>query len=272
MGSEPRGGATKLVEEALLSLALGAGDHAGDLLVVGGLTPAVLAATAPVPHHGTTDLDLLLEVGLVYDQDDVDLGWLEEALHGAGFRPRVGWVWEWSMAPVKVDLVCDRVGSPRTEIALPGCRHASAMNLPGPRAARCDAVPRTIGAGRDGRSVVVRFAGLGGYLLSKASAARVRGLPRDFYDFYFVALHNDAGGPVPAADAMRRDTCAGMLAELRDELRYTLRAAVTGERAGARAYAEEMRVVGDDTSYETLMQDAATASYDIARTLGIDLA
>ena len=264
--------ATSLAYDALLALAVAAGEHVDAFVVVGGLAPPTLASTAAVPHHGTTDLDLLVEVGLVYD-DDVDLGWLELALDEARFRPTSGWRWEWSDAPVRVDLVCDRAGSSPGEVPLPGCREASAMNLPGPRAVWCDAVRRTLPVppGLGGGAVTVRFAGLGGYLLAKASAARVRELDRDFYDFYFVALHNDAGGPAAAGNAMRHGTCAHALAELGDALRFTLRRAVAGDRPGAVAYAREMRATGDDTPYDVLVEDAATAAFGIARAVGIDL-
>ena len=52
-------------ERALVHFALLAGPHALDFVVIGGLNPAYLAPKTPVRHLGTTDLDLLFELGFV---------------------------------------------------------------------------------------------------------------------------------------------------------------------------------------------------------------
>lgn len=46
----------------------------------------------------------------------------------------------------------------------------------------------------------VRFAALAGYLLAKVHALRNRRFEKDMYDFAYVLIHNDVGGPGPAAD------------------------------------------------------------------------
>lgn len=131
-----------LAEEALALLAVELGPHAEDVVVIGGLAPAVLASDAPVPHQGTTDVDLLLGLGFVYDRDDMDLSWVEDALKSAGFvvDPRDGSGWRWGIVlfgiPVKLELLCDvRGDDSRGPIPLPGCVEASALNLQGPGAA-----------------------------------------------------------------------------------------------------------------------------------------
>lgn len=276
MGSDrtPRSSrATALAEDALAALARAAGPHAAELLVVGGLVPPMLTGHAPVGHLGTTDVDVLVEVGLVYDDEGIDYAWLEAALRTIGFSPLgAGWQWVSDRGPrVKIDLVCDRVGSANAPIPLPGCPTASGINLPGPRAARCDSVLRTL-PDRGGGEVTVRFAGLGGYLLSKASAAMHRGYDRDFYDFYYVTLHNDAGGPRAAAAAIASHPCADLIPAYTEALRSVLRSALTSvPPKGADAYAREMAQAGADDDADTLRADAGTAASLIARDLGIDL-
>lgn len=86
----------------------------------------------------------------------------------------------------------------------------------------------------------MQIAGLAGFLLAKAAAARGRQKPKDWYDIAFVLLHNDEGGPEPAAqrvleafgDEIRGPTLTNLL---------ELRANFGGETAqGPRAYAEQM--------------------------------
>jgi hypothetical protein len=278
LGTEARSPETRaLAEEVLAEIAVRAGAHADELVVIGGLTPGLLASTAPVPHLGTMDVDLLLEVGFAYD-DDGDVGWIEDVLRDMGCTASPSgtrWVATVGGVPVLVDLIADRPGSaPARSIPLPGCAVASAVNLPGPAAARCDAerhevaVPARLGGG----TVSVAFAGLGGYLLSKAAAAAYRGEARDFYDFYFVVLHNDRGGPSAAAAAVTTGACGAVAAGYRPELLTVLRAAADRTAVGARAYAAESRHAGDGTDPDVLGEDAVGAAFVLAGALGLDLA
>ena len=77
--------ARELAETALARLAVHAGPHADELVVVGGLVPARLTATAATTHIGTTDVDLVVDLAVVYDRDEQDFSWLETALTEAGF-------------------------------------------------------------------------------------------------------------------------------------------------------------------------------------------
>ena len=276
MASERSTVGAALAERALATLAVAAGEHARELLVVGGLTPPLLARNAPVDHLGTTDIDILVEVALPYEEDDdgIDYGWLERALHESGFRRHgSGATWVTSTAPrVTIDLVCDRPGTPPgTTVTIRGCAEACGFNLRGPRAARCDAVPRTLPVPGTDDTVVVSFAGLGGFLLAKASAAAARQKDKDWYDFYYVAIHNDAGGADAAAAALLATACAPFVTEFRQEVSYVLRWAVEGDRPAAEAYARAMAEAGDRTDPDVLREDAATAAYVVAHALGIDL-
>lgn len=170
--------------------------------MIGGLNPDFLAVAAPLAHLGTTDVDLLIEVALVYDRQDQDFSWLERALTDSGFEPRKrddAWRWLLDLGSAKVvlDLLCDTPDNLGQLIALPGCADATAMNLAGPAPAAVDSVFREIQVpaalraelGSDVTSVQLRFAGLGGYLLAKASAILRRGLDKDYYDFAYVLLY-----------------------------------------------------------------------------------
>jgi len=57
-------------EGALARFALLAAGHTHEFVVIGGLNPDFLAPTAPAPHIGTTDVDLLFEIGFIYDRDE----------------------------------------------------------------------------------------------------------------------------------------------------------------------------------------------------------
>lgn len=52
-------------------------------------------------------------------------------------------------------------------------------------------------------SALVPVAGLGGYLLAKATALRNRGKEKDYYDLVYVLLYNRAGGPTEAARILK---------------------------------------------------------------------
>lgn len=249
-----------LAERALARLVAELGEHATRVTVIGGLNADLLTEVGEVPHQGTLDVDLHVQVGLVYERDDDDFGWLEDALLQAQFAPLDGAGWRWVTrvdgVPVVLDLLCDVLDNRDQEIPLPGCEHAGAMNLPGPSAAAADTIVRTLQV--DTVAVPVRFADLGGYLLAKASAAFHRRKDKDFYDLGYVLLHNTRGGPVGAGRAAARAVPE------RDHVGYVglFRAALTllADAAVARTYAEQRRRDGESTDVEVLTQDAIGAA------------
>ena len=123
-----------------------------------------------------------------------------------------------------------------------------------------------------GARVWLRHAGLGGYLLTKAAAAARRALPRDFYDFAYVLLHNDRGGPSRAAESVAADHLAGLLTRYRVDLIVTLRGYTAGDRSAAHHYAEAMRSSSSNPalSYERHVEDATAAALEFAQTLGLE--
>jgi hypothetical protein len=280
LATEPRTAfGRQLAEAALVRLAVNLGPHTDEVVVIGGLAPELLTQSSHVPHQGTNDVDILLPVGFVYDRDDDDFSWLEQALVAGGFeldqRTRSGWRWTIALRGlvVRLELLCDVHGDEGNyPIALPGCEYASAMNLQGPRAALRDSEPRTIVVPEElgGGAVEVRFAGLGGYLLAKAAALAHRGRRKDCYDFAFVLLHNDEGGPSGAARAIRTGSAGELVASYERELRGAVDQFTTGIRPAATVYAEEMQIAGEETEFDVLVEDAASAAEEFWRALSGD--
>lgn len=237
-------------------------EHATEVTVIGGLTVDYLAEAGDAPHQGTVDVDLHVELGLVFDRDESDLSWLEHALDRAGFAPIGSAGWRWRMevggTPVVLDLLCDVPDHLDQEIALPGCTRAGAMNLPGPRAAALDAVERAIGAGSGRESVTVRFAGLGGYVLAKASAVHHRGKDKDLYDLAFMLLHNQRGGPVEAGRAAFHALPVPDFANLRSVFPAAVQRLTEVETA--QVYAEQRGRDGDEVDADVLVQDVIGAA------------
>jgi len=268
----------ELAEYALAAFGLQLGEHVNDVVVIGGLNPDFLVVAPPLAHLGTTDVDLLLEVALIYDREDQDFSWLERALTESGFTPQRhddAWRWELDLSSSKVllELLCDTPDNLGQRIALPGCAHAIAMNLQGPAPAAVDSVVREIqlpAALRNGEvtSVRLRFAGLGGYLLAKASAIPRRGLDKDYYDFAYVLLYcgRSAGGIVEAIRAALAPPPLShdALADLRAAL-----AAFAGEDRHARdRFIAEMMRSGEELDWDLLDQDLRTAAGRCLRALG----
>ncbi|KGM12891.1 hypothetical protein [Cellulomonas bogoriensis] len=138
-----------LVEGALTGLVAAVGDRAMELTVIGGLNADLLTTVDDVPHQGTNDVDLLVQLGFVYERDEEDFTWLERGLVAAGFATRPGgggWRWwrDVDGVPVKLELLCDVYDNLGQEIPLPGCGRASAQNLRGPSAALRDRVPHRL--------------------------------------------------------------------------------------------------------------------------------
>lgn len=270
-----------LAEYALAAFGLRLGEHASDVVVIGGLNPDFLALAAPLAHLGTTDVDLLLEVALVYDREDQDFSWLERALVDSGFEPqRRDYAWRWQLdlgsAKVVLDLLCDTPDNLGQPIALPGCSDATAMNVQGPGPAAVDSVFREIPVPAVLRarlntsvpSVQLRFAGLGGYLLAKASAMLGRGLDKDYYDFAYVLLYC---GQTPAAIAEAVHvalTPPPLSHDALADLRAALDAFAGEDRRVRRRFIAEMMRSGEELDWDLLDQDLRTAADRCLRAIG----
>lgn len=174
------------------------------------------------PHLGTSDVDMLLVAQLPYTES---LKGVEAALEAAGFQARAGtngWRWQGLVDgfPVNLEFLCDLDTEPEGIVAIRGCQRLRANNLRGTGYVAADWTVRELTADLPGlgvRTVRVRFAGLGGYLLTKCVAVRHRGKDKDHYDLAFMLIHNLAGGPTAAA----RQLLDGKLADRLPALRST---------------------------------------------------
>lgn len=273
MASESRSRAARdRAEGALAHFGLLATGHLDEFVVIGGLNPDFLAPAAPVSHTGTTDVDLLFEIGFVYDRDEYDFSWLDRLLRDGGFSEQndEGWRWDAPLgdAKVRLDLLCDVPDYPGQAIALPGATKAATKNLAGPAPALIAPITREIGvpaylqAATPGlpSTVSLRFANLGGYLLAKAAAMQSRSLPKDLYDLLYVTLYNP-GGPQGAAMAVVRQLALiGDPQGARELIVGALNSCTDPSSPGPTAFARSMIAAGDDATEAQLRQDASFAA------------
>lgn len=257
-----------VAEAAFARLLDASGDHWDELVLIGGLLPEMLVASDD-EHQGTTDVDVLLDIGVVWDRDDRDFAWLERALGRAGFVPassNTGWRWvgEREGDVVQIEFVVDVADSRDQEIALPGAAVLGAKNLDGP----APALRRSRVVRLAGRSA--RIASLGGYLAAKSAAVVARSYDKDLYDFAYVVVHSERTAPGQASRAVRDvlepDRDRGALSELRAAC------GLYADRSsrGAVVYASTARAAGAVDDVETLALDAVAAMAVLWREL-VDL-
>jgi hypothetical protein len=265
-------------ETALVRLLHEMGDEAPFLVVLGGLVPTVLAreTIGVIPEHlGTTDVDVLL---VSHIDAGADLGVVERALEALQFKPdpgQDGWRWQGAIGstPVRIEFLCDLDEYREGESIRPnGSHHLGAANLRGTGYVAHDfAWEHITGALADGTEVKVsvRFAGLQGYLLSKCVALRSRAATKDYYDLAYVLLHNQAGGPEDAAQALRTGKLTSALGPLQStflEVRERYRAT---SDIGPRAYAEQAIQVDPQAPEAELRADAVDAVQRFFAALGL---
>ena len=195
-------------------------------VLLGGLVPQLLCSAAAMPHAGTTDIDV--QVDLEIASESAGARRLETALVAAGFEPDgAGWRWQTTTshgtkAVVKFELLADQEDHPAGQVlSFVDCDALGAANVRGTGYAAQDVRHMELSGEVDGvaRTVVIRVTGLGGFLLAKVGAAKSRSKPRDWYDIAYVLLHNDeridgadavvaAFGPVPQARTALLDLAA----------------------------------------------------------------
>lgn len=245
-----------------------------DFVVLGGLVPDLLCSGSAWRHAGTTDVDV--QVNLEVAAGAVNTARLEDALRNAEFVPDDARVWRWTAddlgarTVVKFELLVDLDDQPaQAVISFDECDDLGAVNLRGSGFAARDIEIRQLTAkvGGDLVTVDVNVTGLAGFLLAKTAAARSRRKPKDWYDIAFVLLHNDAGGVIGAAQAIRdkfeADLGGPVLTSLDD-----LRANFSGPNdQGPVAYAEQMYLDHPELDRATLAADAVLAIRDFHRHL-----
>lgn len=268
MGSEPRSRTARdRAEEALVRFALLTGEHATDFVVIGGLNPDFLAPAAPHPHLGTTDVDLLLELGVIYDREELDFGWLDEALAAGGFSAissAAGWQWTGVLgdAFVRLDLLCDVYDSPNLPIELPGATEATAQNLTGRAAALHHPIERELAVADAVKAdmphaperVRLRFASLGGYVAAKSAAFTSRDTAKDAYDLAFVIMYGP-GGPRAAATATARTQVPSHREPIAPTVVAAVKRLADDESPWVDAVVQELHLAGDGTDSDQLRTD-----------------
>jgi hypothetical protein len=257
--------ARQLAERALAGLLHRLDGEDAEIVVLGGLVPEMLTRgqDPPAPKHlGTTDVDVLL---LAQTMPDADLSNLEKCLRAMGFvAEREGWRWRGRVEGrvVKIEFLCDLDGAPEHEVVLAqGCTELTALNLRGTGYVAQDWTWIVLHSTVDAQpiSVRARFAELGGYLLSKCVAARTRGATKDFYDLAYVLLHNRAGGPTEAAEALADGKLRDAAPVLRSTLIEIAERYRTPNAIGPAGYAEQALLADPDSDEAVLRADAVAA-------------
>ena len=278
MATERSRDARTLAEATVVTLVHALGDFEAPMILLGGLVPEILTRdqTPPVPHHlGTNDADILLDMQVAAG---ADLSPIERCLERLGFAPEgiaSGWRWVGAVsgATMKVEFLCELDDQPAEVVVIAtGCTKLGAMNLRGTGYVREDwQVVELTGALPNGLivSVPVRVAGLGGYLLAKATALRNRSKDKDYYDFAYVLLYNRAGGPAQAADVLRRGRLAERIPTLTTLWREILDRFGNTNREGSIAYARQAKIAHPDSDAALLRQDAVAAVADFVEALNL---
>lgn len=161
-----------------------------EFVLLGGLIPEYLCGASEFMHAGTTDVDV--QVDLEIACGTVNGRMLEKALRNAEFQPESGRLWRWAANDggdtsmvVKFELLADQSDAMSGDILVfDECDELGAVNLRGTGFASRDVTTRQLTArvGDLRRTVEVNVAGLAGFLMAKAAAARERRKPKDWYD------------------------------------------------------------------------------------------
>jgi hypothetical protein len=118
-------------------------------------------------------------------------------------------------------------------------------------------------------AVDVRVAGLCGYLLAKACAARDRGLPKDYYDLAYVLLFNRLGGPIEAAKALRVGGWPERVRSIKSVWREVADRFGGVDRVGPQGYAAQYLMSVPDADQALLLQEAVAAVTEFIEELGV---
>lgn len=205
---------TALVHSACLTVAVTLGAYLEDLVVVGGMVPALLIDTqregpSEQLHPGTNDLDLGLSLGVL---DDQRYAAISERLRAEHFEPDTSnagnaTVQRWHRGGLKVDfLIPPAPGQPAARrihnlepdfgaIVTPGLELAFAERV------QIELDGTTLTDERATRSIPV--CGPGAYVVLKGLAFADRGEPKDAYDLVYLLRHT-SGGPRAVAGRLKR--------------------------------------------------------------------
>lgn len=261
----PRSRAARRAAEAALVRVVHHYGTRPEFVVLGGLVPELLCATSSLQHAGTTDIDV--QVDLEIACGSVNTARLETALRNAEFEPDHEQVWRWRSdmaeipAVVKFELLADLNTAPaEATVTFDNCEQLGAVNLRGTGFAARDVEVHQLTARVGGvdHHVEVNVTGLAGFLLAKCAAAMARRKPKDWYDIAFVLLHNDAGGPAPAAEIVR-ERFGSDLAAMRSTLDDLAANFATPNTQGSVAYVDQITLDHPEFAHATALADAVVA-------------
>lgn len=228
------------------------------LVLIGGLVPQLLATRvnhAPA-HLGTIDIDVGVRprVG--------SYSAVESALHALGWVVKPpGWQW-WrgkGSDAISIEFLCDLEDQPiETAVQLPGCKSLFALNLRGAGFGALSWTDTLVGGG-GADPPTMHVASLEAYLVMKAYAISDRGRDKDCYDFVYVLLFNEAGGPKGAAERLLRSKLAPVAKAMSHVWREVGRRFETPDQFGPDAFAKQTVQVVPGLDEATLRNDACAA-------------
>lgn len=245
-----------------------------EFVVLGGLVPELLCSGSPHKHAGTTDIDV--QVNLEIECNAVNTARLERALRNTEFEPNSEQVWRWRVisdevrAEVKFELLADLDNEANeATVHFDDCERLGAVNLRGTKYATQDIESRTLTArvGDDQHSIEINVTGVAGFLLAKCAAAYSRRKPKDWYDIAFVLLHNDLGGPIPAAQAVLAKFANEEMAASRTALAELAANFADTNAQGPKAYAEQFVIEHPDYGSDAAKADSIAAVQEFCETL-----
>lgn len=238
---------TELVRSACLTVAVTLGAYLDDLVIVGGLVPALLIDTvrdAPREemHPGTNDLDLGLSLGVL---DEGRYSEISERLRAERFEPdrnNAGnpTVQRWHRDGLKVDFLIPQVPGQGDESRIQNLQpDFGAIITPGLELAFAERVKveldgMTLAGERASREVPV--CGPSAFVVLKALAFADRSEPKDAYDLVYV-LHHTAGGVRAVAERLREHAVSHPLIVQR-AVEFLARDFATVDHTGPRRAAE----------------------------------
>lgn len=201
---------TELVRSACLTVAVTLGAYLGDLVIVGGMVPALLIDTMrdglrEEMHPGTNDLDLGLSLGVL---DDRRYSEISERLRAERFEPdrnNAGnpTVQRWQRDGLKVDFLIPQApgqaDSTRIHKLEPdfGAIVTAGLELASAESVAVELDGTTLDGERASR--VVPVCGPSAFVVLKALAFADRGEPKDAYDLVYVLRHTVDGARAVAA-------------------------------------------------------------------------
>lgn len=204
---------TELVRSACLTVAVTLGAYLDDLVIVGGMVPALLIDTTrdgprEEMHPGTNDLDLGLSLGVL---DERRYSEISERLRAERFAPDRNTagnptMQRWHRDGLKVDFLIPQAPGQADNTRIHNLEpDFGAIVTPGLELAFAESVAveldgTTLGGERASR--VVPVCGPSAFVVLKALAFADRGEPKDAYDLVYV-LHHTAGGARAVAERLK---------------------------------------------------------------------